>query len=179
MSAWTALGRADVGSGGAATIEFSNISSSYSDLVIHLSVRGNQASAWDWLTIAFNGNAANYSSRRFYGSGSSVSSNSQSTSSYIENGLINGNSSTSNIFANVLIYISNYAGSSNKIISIESVSENNATEAYILGGAGLWSNTSAISSITLDSAAGGTWQQYSSATLYGILKGSSGGVTVT
>jgi hypothetical protein len=179
MSAWTVIAHTEVGSGGAANIEFGSISGSYTDLAVLLSVRGNQANIWDWLTIAFNGNAANYSGRRLYGSGNSVQSNSQSVSSYIENGLINGNTSTSNTFANVLIYIPNYSGSANKSVSIDSVSENNATEAYALIGAALWSNTAAITTVTLDSAAGGTWQQYSSATLYGITKGSSGGVTVS
>jgi hypothetical protein len=179
MSAWTRIAHTEVGSGGAANIEFGSISGSYTDLAILLSVRGNQANIWDWLTIAFNGNAASYSSRRVYGSGNGVSENAQSVGSYIENGLINGNTSTSNTFANVLLYIPNYSGSTNKSVSIDSVSENNGTEAYALIGAALWANTAAITTVTLDSAAGGTWQQYSSATLYGITKGSSGGVTVS
>jgi hypothetical protein len=60
------------------------------------------------------------------------------------------------------------------------VTENNATNANQGISAGLWSNNAAISSIRLfytgssnDIATG------SSATLYGILKGSSGGVTVS
>jgi hypothetical protein len=179
MSAWMKIAHTDVGAGGAANIEFTNITGSYTDLIILLSARSNQGNVWDWLTVAFNGNAASYSGRRLYGSGTAVSSNTNGVSTYLENGLINGNTSTANIFANVLIYIPNYSGNTNKSVFIDSASENNGNEAYQHIGANLWANTSAITSITLDSQAGGSWQQYSSATLYGITSGSSGGVTVS
>ena len=179
MSAWTVIGHTEVGSGGAANIEFTSIAGTYTDLAILLSVRGNQSNTWDWLTMQFNGNGSGYSSRRLYGTGSGVSSNTQGVSNHSENGLIDGNTATSNTFANVLIYIPNYAGNTNKSVSYDTVMENNATEAYALVGASLWSNTAATTSILLDSSAGGTWLQYSSATLYGITKGSSGGVTVS
>lgn len=180
MSAWKVIGHTEVGAGGAANIAFNSIPGIYTDLVILLSVRGNQSSTWDWLTMQFNGVASDYSSTRVYGTGSGVSANIQSISSYFENGLINGNTSTANTFSSVLINISNYAGNKLKSVTYESVSENNATtEAYALKGASLWSNTAAITSIVLDSSAGGTWLQHSSATLYGITKGTSGGVTVS
>jgi hypothetical protein len=182
MSAWTVISHTEVPSGGAANIQFNSISGSYTDLVMLLSVRGSQNSTWDWLTISFNGDSgSNYSSRRVYGTGNSVSVNAQGVSTYIENGLINGNTSTSNTFSNVLIYIQNYSSTNNKLISINSVSEHNATtEAYALIGTALWgANSNPITSIVLDSSAGGTWLQNSSATLYGITKGSSGGVTVS
>ncbi len=179
MSAWTAIAYTEVGSGGAASISFSSISGAYTDLALLLSVRSNQSNVWDWLTIELNGNTSGYSSRRLYGSGTGASGNSQSVTNYSENGLINGNTSTASTFANVLVLIPNYSGNKNKSVLIHSVSENNANEAYTLTGGSLWSNTSAITSIVIDSQAGGTWQQYSSATLYGITKGSSGGVTVS
>jgi hypothetical protein len=78
-----------------------------------------------------------------------------------------GNGATASTFGNGEVYIPNYAGSTNKSMSADGVSENNGTEAYTDLIANLWSNTSAITSILLypDS---GTWQQYSTATLYGI-----------
>jgi hypothetical protein len=179
MSAWTVIAHTEVGSGGAANIEFNSISGTYTDLAILISGRSNRANPDDWLTIAFNGSSANYSGRRLYGSGSSVTSDQNALTTVIDSGLIDGNNATASTFASVLVYIPNYAGSTNKSVSIDSVMENNATEAYQLIGASLWSDTAAITSIVLDSRFGGTWQEYSSATLYGILKGSSGGVTVS
>jgi len=44
----------------------------------------------------------------------------------------------------------------------------NATAAIAVLGAGLWSNTAAITSITLFPENGTAWVQHSSATLYGI-----------
>ena len=51
------------------------------------------------------------------------------------------------------------------------VSENNATTAYATLNAGLWSNTAAINAIGLTITSGQNFAQYSTATLYGILKG--------
>ena len=52
-------------------------------------------------------------------------------------------------------------------MSADGVMENNATEAYQNLVAGLWSNTSAITSLTLAKSTG-NFVQYSSASLYGI-----------
>jgi hypothetical protein len=83
-------------------------------------------------------------------------------------GDINGNTSTSNTFGNGSIYIPNYAGSNNKSVSTDVVVENNATESsqYLL--AGLWSDTSAITTIRLYSRNSHNFLQYSTAYLYGI-----------
>ena len=81
---------------------------------------------------------------------------------------IEGTDSTANTFANGEFYIPNYAGSTNKSVSADGVTENNATAARATLTAGLWSNTAAINQITLLPIAGGTFAQYSTATLYGI-----------
>jgi hypothetical protein len=65
------------------------------------------------------------------------------------------------------IYFPNYASATNKSFSIDSVTENNATLANQFLTAGLWSNTAAITSITL-LAASGNLAYYSTASLYGI-----------
>jgi hypothetical protein len=79
--------------------------------------------------------------------------------------------STASTFGSTEIYITNYAGSSNKCLSSDSVNENNATTAYSVLTAWLWSNTSAITSLSITSdGAGNNFAQYSTATLYGIKK---------
>jgi len=155
-----------VGSGGAANIEFSSIPSTYTDLTILLSGRTSYTgTVYRFGTIQFNNLTTNLSTRNVYGSTSGVASNT-ATEIYFWN---NSASSTSNTFNNAQFYIPNYAGSTNKSLSIDTVSENNGTDALTGLVAGLWSNTAAITSIQLVSN-GGNFVQYSTATLYGISK---------
>jgi hypothetical protein len=156
-----------VGSGGAASVGFTSIPQTYTDLLIKLSVRSSQSGAYaDYGTINFNSSTANFSYRDVYGNGSAVSSTSGSTSLIM---VYQGNAGTASTFGNIDFYIPNYISSNYKSFNIDSVVENNATLGYDILTAGLWSNTAPITSITL-SPASGTWQQYSTATLYGIRK---------
>jgi len=74
---------------------------------------------------------------------------------------------TSNTFANSENYLPNYAGSNNKSMSVDVVTENNATASFTAFYAQLWTNTAAVNRITLTPNAG-NFAQYSTATLYGI-----------
>ena len=86
---------------------------------------------------------------------------------YLGNGV--GGTATANTFGNMEIYIPNYAGSSNKSVSVNQVGEDNAATAYATLLAGLWSNTAAITSIKLTPFSGGaSFVQYSTAYLYGV-----------
>jgi hypothetical protein len=154
-----------VGSGGAATVTFSSIVGTYTDLVIKASLRTNRGDdAIDGLVLQFNGDTgANYTNREIFGSGSTVGSNTA-----VRVGLIDGSLATSNTFSSTEIYIPNYAGSNNKSVSADSVTENNATAAYQTLDAFLWSNTSAITSILFKQSNGTAFVQYSSFYLYGI-----------
>jgi hypothetical protein len=149
-----------VGVGGASSISFSSIPSTYTDLQMVYSVR-NTADV-NTFALTINGVSTNQTARRISGNGSSASS-----STYTE---VQGNPSgaTANTFANGSIYIPNYTSANNKSISIDVVSENNATLAYANLEAWLWSQTSTITSLGLSGLYGGTLAQYSTATLYGI-----------
>ena len=153
-----------VGSGGAASMSFSSIPSTYTDLCLKISARGTQSAAYATYTLSFNGSTSNRSMRQLYGSGSSVTSSTEPSN--IGTDAVGANA-TANTFSNTEIYIPNYAGSTNKSLSIDGVTENNATEAYTELYAALWSNTAAINSVTLTPLSG-TFAQYSTATLYGI-----------
>lgn len=167
-----------VGSGGAASIEFGTggtIPQTYTDLLIVVSARSNRSATFDNIRIMPNGATSGVSSRMLYGSGSSASS---FTEAYIS-GYTNGNTATSSTFGNSSIYIPNYTSSAQKSFSMDSVSENNATAASQAISAGLWTGTTAITSIILDQGDGTTWLEYTSASLYGILNGSDGVTTVS
>jgi hypothetical protein len=152
-----------VGSGGASSIDFTSIPSTYTDLVIKISSRANVDTVSS--LISFNGVTTNLSVRNLYGTGSATGSTSFSDARLYGN--INSSVRTASTFANGEIYIPNYAGSANKSISADAVEENNGTTAFAGLSAALWSNTAAITSITLTPQTG-SYVQYSTATLYGI-----------
>ena len=166
MATYTLINSVTVGSGGAATIDFTSIPSTYTDLLIKFSLRDDFAGAvYDNLVIRFNNITTNYSEINLYGNGSTAASASTGTTVLR---YINGNTSTSNTFGNGEMYIPNYAGSTNKSASIDTVTENNGTEAWASLNALLWSNTSAITSVKLTPSSGTLFLEYSTAYLYGI-----------
>lgn len=160
------LAGASVGSGGASSITFNSIPSTYTDLCLKLSVRSNRAASEDGLGIALNGASSGYTYVIASGSGSSLSSI-NTAYEQIWATRLNGNTTTSNTFTNAEFYFPNYTDSRAKSYSGDSVTENNATEAFITLSSLLQSSTSAISSLTIQ-AINGTLMQHSMATLYGI-----------
>lgn len=169
---YKAIATVTVGSGGAASMVFTSIPQTFTDLVFKVSARGTQAAASHALTLRFNSSTTNYAGRELVGDGSAVASLTRGvfgTAMYVGN--INGNGATSNTFSNTELYIPNYNSSAFKSVSVDGVSENNATEAYTTLLAGLWSDTSAITRIDLVAfASHGTLMQHTTATLYGIKK---------
>jgi hypothetical protein len=150
-----------VGSGGAANIDLTSIPSTYTDLLLKLSLRNVDGVVDNY--FAFNGSTSSFTARRIYATGSAVVSDTTARTA----GFGNSSGYTASTFSNNDIYIPNYAGSTNKSYSVDSVTENNATQAYSILAAGLWSNTAAINQITI-TAATGNLAQHSSAYLYGI-----------
>lgn len=150
-----------VGSGGQASIDFTVIPSTYTDLCLKLSVRSTD----DYLTISFNNSSSNLSSRTLGANSSGAFTTSAITG--LTYGLSNSNSWTSNTFSNAEIYIPNYTSSTNKSYSVDAVTENNGTAITLGLTAGLWSNTAAINRITLTQASNNLLQ-YSTAYLYGV-----------
>ena len=117
-----------VGAGGASSIDFTSIPSTYTDLVVKLSLRTASGLATEQLFMKFNGSSSSYSNKQLYGDGSSATSAALSTSA-IDIININTGAATSNTFSSTDVYIPNYAGSNYKSTSADSVTENNATGA--------------------------------------------------
>ena len=162
---YEAIATVTVGSGGAANIEFTSIPATYTNLVLKLSLRSNRAATFDNTQIEINSSTANMTSRLLTGNGSTASSG-NTTTFYV--GDIPAASATSNTFANQEVYLPNYAGSSNKSASSDSVAENNATAGFNQLAANLWSQTAAITSLKMYSGNTENFVEYSTATLYGI-----------
>lgn len=154
----------------AASVTFSSIPASYTDLVLRYTFRtglagSNQAQA----RLVFNGNTAtNYSRTTLGGDGSTPNSNratSQANFEAEEGSPSAGN--TANTFGTTEIYIPNYLVSANKAFGSFAVGENNSTTALMGVRAGLWRVTDAITSITLTANAN-SFVSGSSFFLYGI-----------
>lgn len=169
----TLIATATVG-GTPATITFSSIPQTYTDLFILFSVRSTH-SATVAVQMLLNGNSG--TQRRLEGIGSSVASYSDAAM-YV--GVVGGTNYTSNTFGNGSVYLPNYTSTAAKSYSADSTSENNATATALEISAGIsTSTTSAISSIFIgDGTSGLGWATGSTISLYGITKG-SGGATVS
>ena len=154
------IAKVTVGSGGAANIEFTSIPATFDDVILLLSARHDASTSAG--TISLNSSTSNFSYRTLYGTGSSAVSNTSSFGYFAPE-----STETANTFGNTSIYIPNYRGSTNKSISVDTVTENNATSALAGFFAILWSDTSAITSIKVTPNAG-NFVQHSTAYLYGI-----------
>lgn len=157
-------------------IDLASIPSTFTDLYLVMSIRGVISATADDIGLKFNDSSANGSTRFLQGTGTSSGSGSNS---YIMNTLEPGANATANTFGNTSVYIPNYAGSNNKSVSVDNVMENNASTSYQRVEAVLWSQSAAINKITIYSLNGTNLAQYSTATLYGITKGTLAGVTVS
>jgi len=163
-----------VGSGGAASIEFTSIPQDGTDLIILISARASNALVTTILEMQINNDIANnYTYRDLRGNGSTASSTTLTFDRV--NIQVSANSSTANTFGNASVYISNYSGINSKQISVDHVTENNATAANAYLTAARWAGTAAVNSIKLT----GSLMQYSTASLYKITKGSDGTTVVS
>ena len=172
MANYIPISTVTVGSGGAASISFTGIPQTYTDLIAVFSIRTNNNASYDNLQVTFNNDTgANYSRRWLRGDGTTADSYSGTANnySYASNSLT-GSTATANTFGNSSLYIPNYTGSTQKSHSFDVVAENNATTGYNALGANLWTGTTPITSITFTPNSGTLFSQYSTATLYGIRK---------
>lgn len=162
------------------SISFSSIPQTFTDLYLLVSARSTRTDQGprSVLAVQFNGVTSGYSYRRMYGIPSlATGSDSGSGADSFLLGYQSANAATSNTFGNASLYIPNYTANQNKSGSSDSVGESNESQIGLAIQANLWSNTAAITSLTIYDPSYNL-MQYSSATLYGILKGSNG-VTVS
>jgi hypothetical protein len=157
-----------VGSGGAADIEFTGIPATYTDLNILVSARSTEAVFLKAVNLRFNGDTSSvYTYKELYGFNTTAGSFGATTDK-MYTGQIPGTSATSDTFANQTIYIPNYASGNNKSLSIDTAPEINSSTNWQLDlMAGIWADSSAITSIALIPGLG-DFAQYSTAYLYGI-----------
>jgi hypothetical protein len=165
------LEKITVGAAGASSVTFSSIpQTGYTDLVVKVSARmsTNVGANWYDLGLTFNGSSSSYSGKYVLGNGSTAASGSDGTSAYM---ILRppSDTATASTFGNCEVYVPNYTSSNYKSVSIDNVSETNATSAIAIMTASLWSNTAAITSMTFTPATG-TIVANSTFYLYGVAK---------
>ena len=148
----------------AASVTFDNLpASGYTDLKLVMSGRDTISADFNSFTVAFNGSSTGFTGRQLIGTGSSAISNTVTTAL----SPLPGATLTASTFSNVELYIPNAFGSANKSFSWDGVLENNATAVRTILGAGLWSNTAAITSVTIGTD-GTAYAANSTFSLYGV-----------
>lgn len=164
----TLVSTVTVGTDSPTQIEWTGIPATGKDLLILVSTRASNGNG----NVTLNASSSSYSYESLYGSGSTVYAGYGSGSSSLfidflhEPRDFNGSDNTTSHFSNSQIYIANYAGSDAKNLSTESAMEFNSTESYLSMNAGKWTGTNAVTSVQLKVSGGGTFNQYSSASLY-------------
>lgn len=171
MPTYTALAKT-VLTGTQSSVIFSSIPQNYTDLVLVVSARStNTSNTYDALMIQTNALTSGNTYQEILGYTTAVlASRNQYGDPKVLAGWLSSATTTTNTFGSSETYIPNYTGSNNKVFSSTAVSENNATTseaAYTAGIAGLLSNTSAITSLTLNFYIG-SFVSGSSFYLYGI-----------
>ena len=155
----------EVGAGGASSIEFTSIPQDGVDLVVRMSIRPDVGSSIHNLIFNSDSTTGNYSSKMLTGNGATVYAYSLTNNMVLTVYSVD----TANTFSNGEILVANYGSTSQyKSVSLEHANENNGT--YVTGvgiTAGIWNNTSAITSLKLE-CNGGNWIQFSTASLYKI-----------
>jgi len=165
--AMTLISTVTIGSGGATSIDFNSIPQTYTDLVLITAIRngtGATASGGRVFKALLNGSSSSRTIKYLNGAGNAIYAGN------LDYFWVNGSTDESNAFGNTQIYIPNYAGAQNKVMSIDSVGETNGTTAEMSLTAVSWANTAAITSISISATVLGNVAQYSTASLYGILK---------
>jgi hypothetical protein len=154
-----------------ASVTFSSIPATYTDLVLRLSARANGGGNLNSLNVKFNGSTTSiYSNTNLFAYSSSITSDrTTNTTNIPATDNIPDGSVTANTFSSNELYIPSYTISQNKPTSLFSVIENNSSSNFtwlVYTGAGLYRDTASISSIALTT--GGSFVSGSSFFLYGI-----------
>jgi hypothetical protein len=143
-----------------ATVTFSSIPSTYTDLVFILNVKSSDAGTDVDVTGTFNSDTgSNYSWTRIYGDGSTTGSQQASSQSNLRIGNQSGTGSSA--FSPMILNIMNYSNTTtNKTMISRPNNPVRIVDAYV----NLWRSTSAISTVSFT----GNFLAGSSFTLYGI-----------
>jgi hypothetical protein len=166
MATYTLI-NSNVLSSSAASVTFSAIPATYTDLVVRYSARSTDTGAYDtFVRLEINGGSATHSSTVIRAQGGSAGS--LRSTSLVVAGYIPTATNTSNTFGSAEFYLPNYLLTTKKTGSHFGVQENNnATDASVAATALLVDVTTAVTDLLLKPNAG-NFVSTSSFYLYGI-----------
>jgi hypothetical protein len=146
----------------AATVSFTSISGSYTDLVVIISAQCNRAGANDFMKAKINTDTgSNYSVTTLYGTGSAAGSSRTTSATYLEFGVVPYQTE----FGVYTINLNNYANTTtNKTV----LSRYNHASHQVGALVNLWRSTAAITALEFALINGSSFVSGSTFTLYGI-----------
>jgi hypothetical protein len=159
-------------SSSAASVTFSSIPATFTDLVVRITARSDRTANSSNLGIRLNAATTNYSDTNLIKTQSGTAASNRQvigdlTYQYL--GVVPAASATSSTFGSAEFYLPSYTASQNKPASTFSVFENNDTNvSEINAQANLYSSTTAITSIEIRESTSGNFVSGSSFFLYGI-----------
>jgi hypothetical protein len=159
-----------VGSGGASSIEFTSIPSTFAHLQVRILCRSDRSGQnLDFPTVQVNADTgSNYARHTLYGNGSTAQAAAVSSTSAMVLGTMAGGSATANAFGASIFDIFDYSDTSKykTLRSVGSFDNNGSGEVRLYSG--LWMSTSAITSIKIYGFYNDNMVQHSTAALYGV-----------
>ena len=159
-----------VGSGGTATITFSNIPQTYKHLQIRALTRDTQAGndLGAFRMTVNSDTSSTYTRHIVYGDGASALAGYNATTGYALTGLFVTGGSTASMFAVNIIDVLDYANT-NKFKTfrvLAGADKNGSGQAFL--NSNLWQSSSAVTTLSFVPGASSNWAEYSSFALYGI-----------
>jgi hypothetical protein len=152
--------------GSVASITFSSIPSTYTDLVIFHSIKSTRTDGMADMIAEINSDTSALSRERMYGDGTP-----SNTANDSGNLLGNSNQTATGIFSSCKLYFANYT----RTAFDKNFLSDGVVESAVAGGevsksflSTIWSNNNAITSIRIFDGTGNNLIQYSTAYLYGI-----------
>lgn len=153
-----------------ASLTFSSIPATYTDLRVYYSVRDTNTgnTGVGTCTLKFNSSSTNYTGILVNAYDGALAASIAASTTYIDT-FCNGGGSEANTFAPIIVDIAGYSDTSyNKNLMIQNGVPNSAAVSYMGRHAHRWADNSAISTITLTAPSTYSFAQYSTAYLYGI-----------
>jgi hypothetical protein len=165
--AYDSIATVTVGAGGAGSVSFSSIPSTYTHLQIRYIARSNESTNNN-IAYSFNSDgAANYSDHTIFADGSSVSAFANANSSNPIFLALSNSARLASTYSAGVFDLLDYANTNKyKTTRILSGREDNSAGALLFA-SGSWRNTAAVNNISLAPSVG-SFVQYSQFALYGI-----------
>jgi hypothetical protein len=155
------------------SITFSSIPATYTDLILMISARADSVTTFASSIMTYNGvtSSSVYGDKYLNADGAgTVTGNRDTSDTKIYSGYINAANATANSFGASEIYFSSYGNGAYKVSGHDfSAIWNNASTSLTLR-SGLYTQNTAIGSITISPISGANWVANSTFSLYGIKK---------